>query len=490
MLRKPDNSVLTAQKKPVINPYADSTAVSSAAARLANVAGQTAPAAPTNSLGIGGNPIEFGYNNTTTAAQALTIGCVATRSGSTWTLTCPPGATRTISAVTISGGIQVVFNPTGTAQSVLNIANTLTGQDRMTFGPGTYNIRGNFIGGSGGITFNGNALNVGGFIHPGTSGTSTFGAGTYSANLGIFLMGSSTVSFGAGTFNIGRATVACGSSGFYSICSQTSGGVTIAGPSTFNLHSGMRVGGGATIALGNGSNGNSFHLGSSSDGFAFRGDGGAKTTIGNATAGGLMRFGGNVNLTGGGSCLVIGEAPQHDIRGNLWATGAMLLRPGVYTVLGTVNFGGSGGGNAMCGGSSIGLYADGVTLVIGADNSVSQTGNGCAGTPAFCLSAGYSSVLLRPQASGALADFAVIGPQSASNARGALLTSGATNSVINGVFYMPNGPFVSSGGAATGDAGGCLELVARNVSLSAGAVLGSNCASSGSTARNIVRLVP
>ncbi len=487
-LRKADGSALTAVQRSVADPYLGNAVVASATARLTTVAAQTAPTAPAVSVAAVGSPIAFGYNDATTIAQANTIGCTATRSGSTWTMNCPAGSTRNVGAVTISGGIAVRFNMTGTIANVLNFNGSVSGEDRLTFGPGTYNIRGNLIGGYGGITFSGNALNVTGFVNPGSSGTSSFGDGTYTINQGLFMLGSVTVTFGAGSYNIGRATIACGGSGLYSICSQTSGGVTFTGSSTFTLNSGLRTGGGATITLGSGT-ANSYHLGSSSDGFAFRGDGGAKTTLADATDGGLMQFVGNVNLTGGGSCLVVGAAGQHDIRGNLWGSGAMLLRTGTYTVLGTINFGGSGGGNTNCGGSNIGLSADGVTFVVGADSRISSSGGACSGNPAFCVAAGYSSVLMRPPASGNQAGFALIGPQSSTNTAGALFTSGATNSIVTGAFYLPNGAVTMSGGARTGDASGCLELIGQSVSLSGGAVLGSNCLSSGGATQIKVRLV-
>lgn len=488
-LRKADGSALTAVQRSVADPYLGNVVVAAATARLTTVAAQTAPAAPAVSVAAVGSPIHFGYNDASTIAQAVVIGCVAARAGNTWTLNCPIGSTRNIGAVTISGGIAVRFNMTGTATNVINFNGSVSGEDRLTFGPGTYNIRGNLIGGYGGITFNGNALNITGFLSPGNSGSSSFGDGAYSIVQGIYTLGSVTVTFGAGTYSVGQGSIDCGGSGRYSICSQTSGGVTFAGPSTFTLTSGLRTGGGATIVLGNGSTSNSFHFGPSSDGYAFRGDGGAKTTLNDVTGGGLMQFVGNVNLTGGGSCLVMGASGQHDIRGNLWGSGAMLLRTGTYTVLGTINFGGNGGGNTNCGGSNIGLSADSVTFVVGSDSRISQSGSGCSGNPAFCVSAGYSSVLMRPPSSGNQAGFALIGPQTSSNTAGALFTSGASNTIITGAFYLPNGAITMSGGARTGDASGCLELIGRSVSLSGGAVLGSNCLSSGGATQIKVRLV-
>jgi hypothetical protein len=353
----------------------------------------------------------------------------------------------------------------------------------MTFGAGTFNLNGSYTGGYGGTYFTGAALNVTGFVNVGTSGTVSFGSGTYNIAQGLYLPGSATTTFGTGTFNIGRGTTAC-SGGLYSICANSSGGTTFGAGSTFNLSAGVRAGGGATVALGSGS-GNTYNIGTSSDGYAFRGDGGSKTSLGDSS--GAIRFAGHVNLTGGGSCLVVGTAGQHDIKGNLWGTGAMKLGAGIYTITGSVNFGGSGGGNTSCGGSNIGVHADNVTFVIGATGTLATSGV-CAGR-SFCLAAGYSSVLINASNGGSTAGFAVIGPTVASNNAGGNFTSGATNTAINGVFYMPNGDLEFSGAGALGSPGGCLEILGKSIDVSAGGLLGSECIATGGATNLAVRLV-
>ncbi len=487
-LRKADGTAQTPKKQPVTDPYAGNAVVAAATARLTTVAALTAPSAPSISVGAGGSAIDFGYNATSTKSQATANGCTAAQNGNTWIYSCAPGSIRKIGTITIQGGIKVTFNDSSCDPSrVLTINSSIVAQDQIIFGCGTYYINGNYTGGYGGTIFRGGTFNITGFIDVGNSGTVTFGDGTYNIGQGLYLNGSTTTTFGVGTFNIGKGIVACGGA-YYSICALSSGGTTFGGPSTFSLPGGIRTGGGARLTLGSGTS-NSYQIGVSSDGYAFRGDGGAVTTLADSTSiSDGYRFAGNVNLVGGGSCLVIGAAAQHDIKGNLWATGAMRLGAGTYTVTGSINFGGSGGGNATCGGSNIGLYADQVTFVVGAASGSLATSGDCSGQ-AFCLSAGYSSVTINAPSGGSAPGFAVIGPQSTANTAGANFTSGASSSVITGVFYLPNGPISLSGGAGLGSGTGCLELVGKSVTVTAGAVLGSSCTATGAATSFKARIV-
>ncbi len=495
VLRKADGvSQQAAVKRPVTDPYGGTEPVTTATARLSTVSSMSAPSNPTFSFPSGGTTVNFqgGYsqsaiNAVNAAAQAN--GCTAawTGSNSNWSYQCPSGSNTVMKIGTICGGCTLSLNTNASASTVLTINSSISAASTMTFGYGTINIGGNYTGGYGGTVVLGSALNISGFFNGGSSGTITLADGTYNIGQGIYLTGSSTVTFGKGTFTIGKGNISC-SGGFYSICATSSGTTTFGGPSTFILPGGIRTGGGATLNLGSG-NGNSYMIGTSSDGYAFRGDGGAKTAMFDATgSGNVYQFGGHVNLTGGGSCLIVGAASQHDIKGNLWGTGAMKLGAGIYTVTGSVNFGGSGGGDSSCGGSTIGIYADQVTFVVGASAGSLATSGVCA-NQAFCLAAGYGHVTINAPAGGATPGFALIGPQSASNTAGATFTSGASNTVITGVFYNPNGAVNLAGGAGLGSASGCLELYGKSVSVSAGAVLGSSCQSSGGAVTYKVRLV-
>ena len=482
-LRKPDNTALAAVKQPIVDPYATSSALKAATDRLTTVAGLSSPAAPTVTIGSGGGKVDFD-GGSGAVAQATTNGCTATKSGNTWDYNCPPGSNSTIGVITIQGGIKVRFNMTGSATSVLNFNGSLTAGDTITFGRGTFNIKGNYTGGYGGTVFGGIALNVTGFVDLGSSNTATFGSGTYNIARGLYINGSVTATFGNGTFNIGSGVQTCGD-GYYSICILSSSPTTFAGPSTFTLAAGILVGGGATATLGSG-DGNSYSLGASTN--AVRVMGGGKLTTGDATnMANLFQIIGNVS-TDGGTCVIFGKAPQHDIKGNLWSAGAIKLGGGVYTVTGSVNFGYNGGGNVTCGGASTGLEAGNSTIVIGATGTLA-TGGDCAGT-AFCVGAGYSSVNISAPGSGDTQGFAVIGPISSSNTAGVRFTSGASGTAINGILYAPNGGVKLDGGAVLGNSvGGCLEVVAKFVSATQGGVIGSKCQSTAGASAFRVRLV-
>ena len=68
---------------------------------------------------------------------------------------------------------------------------------------------------------------------------------------------------GGGTFNFGANTTSC-NSGNYSICDSSSASSTFARAANFSLSSGIYVGGGSTLTLGNGTS-NSFHVGKTND---------------------------------------------------------------------------------------------------------------------------------------------------------------------------------------------------------------------------------
>ena len=162
--------------------------------------------------------------------------------------------------------------------------------------------------------------------------------------------------------------------------------------------------------------------------------------------------------------------------------GRPLPGSGIYTVNGYVALGNGGGGdvsNCPTSGTTTGLTALGVTLVISGTSTVT-----CGGTTsAFCLGAGYStSILTAPTSSSTLgsttAGLAVIGPQSSTNTGAATFTSGATNTRISGAFYFPNGQVNMSGGATlhdTVDSNACLELIGSQVTLTAGGAVGTTC---------------
>jgi hypothetical protein len=115
------------------------------------------------------------------------------------------------------------------------------------------------------------------------------------------------------------------------------------------------------------------------------------------------------------------------------------------------------------------MYGNNVTLVVGG-TSTDKSGN------AFYIAAGYSSVTLTAPTSGNTQGLAVIGPTTSSSSGTASFAQGASGNSITGAFYFPYGAISLSGAANVNNgAGGCLELIGSQVSLSGGSSLASSC---------------
>ena len=428
------------------DPLASNAGVAAGASRMSGVAALTSPGGPTVT-GTPGN-IDFAYSASSTQSQATAAGCSATFAGSTWTLTCPNGGSYKFNNITLGGGITVNFNTGGTAATTYSfkgsIANTGTA---LNFGPGIYNIAGGL----------------------------TTGGGT-------------TTTFGAGTFTIGQSASACSGGARYSIC-HTGTTLTFGGPSTFILAGGVYSSGGTNLTFGSGTT-NSYQIGASSAGDAIVLAGGSKTIFADATGvGGLFTLAGNLNVvSGGGSCLTLPAASQHDVNGNFATAGGTILGSGVYTINGYVGLGINGGGDVTCSGATVGLRGTNVTFFI---SGVTLPASGSCSGMAFCLAAGYSNVALTAPTSGTMAGLVVIGPQVSSRTGGATFAEGASNTSLSGAFYFPYGPVSLSGGASVGgNAGQCLTLVGTQITLSGGTAAATACvASSGSGAGAGVKLV-
>ena len=420
------------------DPLSGNSGVATATGRLSTVSAMTAPAGP---AAVAATDVSFGYS-----AITLPAGCVVTTSFPNWVITCTGSGPFNFGNVTTGGGVTVQFNTSGSPSATYNMKSFCNcgGGVLMNLGPGTYNIA--------------NGLETG---------------------------GGTTTTFGAGTFNIGQFASGCNGGGKYSVCNEGTT-LTFGGPSTFNFSSGIYAKGGETITFGSGST-NSFDIGPSSDGNAFYAGGGSVTLFAdaNGSSSDVFEMVGNLNVaSGGGSCLQISAAAQHDIDGNMSTAGGTILGAGVYTVHGYIALGGGGGGDVTCWGSTVGMYGNGVTMVT--DGS-STPGSGVCSGQAFCVAAGYGHVTLTSPSSGTTADLAVIGPQSPSNTHGAYFAEGASNTSISGAFYFPNGPVNFSGAAALGSGTGvCLELIGSQVTLAGGSALASTCVSSGAVTASAV----
>ncbi len=433
---------VTPVKQSTPDPLANSTAVANAAARIATVSAQSIPALPTIPTGT---DIEFAYSPSKTQTAAAALGCTATSSGNTWTLDCSKKTTVNVGNITMGGGITLNFAPNGAATTVYNFSGSITGAggSQMNFGPGVYNI---------------------------AQGVSASGGGS--------------VTFGAGTFRIGPGTATCNGLTKVSVC-NVSGTITFGGPSNFTLLGGIVTTGSSPLTLGSGS-ANSFQIGPASTGDAITVAGGARLIMADATT---FQVNGNINAGGGGSCLAIPATTNHDINGNVLASGNIAMGSGVYTVNGYFALGASGGGGgASCNGTTS-VTGNNVTLVL----SGKQTSNSgsCSGS-VFCVSAGYSGVVLTAPTSGATANLAVIGPQDSTRTGGAIFAEGGSGGVISGALYFPYGPLTMSGGAnASGlSSSQCFQPIATHITLTGGTAAASQCVAStaaGSSKVSIVR---
>jgi Flp pilus assembly protein TadG len=442
-IKAPTGGTLSLVHTLTADPLATNSGVTTATGRLSTVAALTAPGAPSVPAG---QDISFAYSASATQTQCNSIpGVSCTFSGNTWTLTASGHSSYNFGNITLGGGINLNFSTGGASSAVYN--------------------------------FNGSITNTGTTVN--------FGPGAYNIAQGLITGGGTTTTFGAGTFNIGQATSNCGGGGRYSICNTST--LTFGGPSTFVLSAGIDNTGGSTLTMGAGST-NSFNVGPGSDGNAIVAGGGSKTVFGDATgAGDLFQMVGNFNvISGGGSCMTISAASQHDIEGYFATAGGTLLGSGVYTVTGYIGLGANGGGDVTCNGSTLGMNGTGVTLVTGGGSTPSS--GTCSGQ-AFCLAAGYNNVSLTAPSAGTTAQLVVIGPISTSNTAGATFGEGASNTNLSGVFYFPNGTVSLGGNASVGsNSGQCLELIGAQVTLTGGTTAASTCisgASGGATVRLI-----
>lgn len=424
----PAGANVTPVKTATPDPLAGNKSVATAVARFATVKAMTAPAMPSVASG---QDIEFAWDQNKTKAQAVAAGCTASWAQPLWTLNCGSKTTLNFGTITVGGGINVAFNVQAGSGTTYNFSGPVSNTgSQMQFGPGTYNMAKGF----------------------------TTGGGT-------------TTTFGAGTFRIGRSDSGCNGGARVSICNTST--LTFGGPSTFELVGGFMNTGGATLTLGSGT-ANSYRLGASSSGDAIIVGGGSKTVMGDATgANSVFEAVGHINGGGGGSCLVVPAARQHDIEGNFLASGNVYLGTGIYTVDGYFALGANGGGGgASCNGTTS-VTGNDVSLVISGAQTPSS--GSCKGY-AFCIAAGYSGVRLVAPTTGTMARLAVIGPQDAARTAGALFTEGGSNGVVSGAFYFPHGPLVMNGGASTGGlSDGCFHPIASRITLSGGTSQVSEC---------------
>jgi hypothetical protein len=415
------------------DPLVGTSEVLGQTSRLTSVAAITSP---TLTFSGAGTSLAFSSSSNAAIISALSAqGCTGSYASSVWTITCTTG-THSFGTISAGGSVTVNFAVGGSSSNIYNITQVANGAATLNFGPGTFNIA------QGVLTTNGSAVTT----------------------------------FGAGTFNIGTppTSTTCNSSTKYSICNSATT-MTFAGPSTFTLAGGIYTKGGSSLTLGSGST-NSFYIGKATDNNSLYMAGGAAVIMGDAAgAGDLFQMAGNMNDGGGGgSCLQMGAATQHDINGYFLTAGGNILGSGVYTVSQYMSLGGSNGGNVVCWGTSTGVSAIGVTIVVG--GSTLDTSDCASPYCSFYVGAGYSNVTLTAPTSGATQGLAVIGPTMSSRLGGATFNEGSSGTSISGAFYFPYGQINQAGSSHIGDGSGqCLELIGSQVTLAGGSALASSC---------------
>lgn len=424
-------------KATVTDPLAGNSGVALARSRFATLQTFTPPSAPVTPTKPKIDFSQWGDINAT-KAKFTSVGCTANLSGVNWTITCPGLGPYSFGALDLPFGISVDFNSNGNASAVYNFNGSISNSGKaLKFGSGTFNISGN--------------------VKIGADGAS--------------------ISFGAGTFNIGSGT--CHGPSF-SVCAITNTSITFGGPSSFNLVAGVQNGG--RIVMGAGSS-NSFDIGASSTGDSFRLVTRTTTILADANARPFRLHGHMNGEAATDSCLMIGAADHHDIKGNFLTAGAVVMGAGVYTIDGHMALAPIGGGQGNCPGQTS-VFGENITIVL--SGKTTYPTSDCRGL-VFCAAGAFQGVTIKAPTTGPYANLAIIGPETSA---GAGLRTGTTTQ-INGAFYLPNGHFRMDGNAALSSGTGCFNLVSSSLEFwnNARVTAGTSCFGAGGGAGGQVSLV-
>ncbi len=419
------------KKVATANPLSGNTEIAALMDQLSAVNSMSAPSGPSVS---GGTNLTFA--TTTGGSTTFPVdGCTGSlvTSTKTWTVTCPAGGNYTFGSLNVSTSVTVNFDTTHTT-STYNFSGIVDNEGVLNFGSGTFNMAAG--------------------LENGASSSAAF-----------------VMTMGSGTYKIGKSPYTCGA-GQQSICSF--GPLTITGPVNMTLSNGIYNGSNQAVSIGAGSTANSYDFGPSySDGYAINQDGASGSITLGSAASGTFNVVGNIsnNSNGGGSCLTLPAAAQHNVYGFINSNGGITLGSGTWTVTKYMEFGGSGGGNETCGGTSVGVEALDVTLVVG--GSTTDT-NGCSGY-SFCAQNGFSTINITAPTSGSLESLAIVGPTVSSNTTGIYLTAGSTSTDVSGTIYYPYGTLETSGGNGLGTSSTCLEIIVNQITMSEGAATSSSC---------------
>ncbi len=262
------------------------------------------------------------------------------------------------------------------------------------------------------------------------SNSSTSSLSTFTVAGGLSVSNDGPVTFPAGTYTITSAGSACAG-----LCVAGGDSVTF-GNGSFIIADGISLGGGGTLTIGNPQSANSvFQI---------------PTTLSGSYA----------ISTGGGSTLSIGDFTNVDVNGGVQLEGNLYVGAGTWTVDGTLDMASSGGGtfsapdNAFIASGPIDFGAGYASITLDAPNSISTGTEGQASTVALASNSVTASTV----------------------------TAGASDTVVTGAIYLPNGALTESGaGNLTGN-GSCMQVIVSSITLSGGSTLTTNCTSLGSGA--------
>ena len=247
----PGGAAPTLVKQVTTDPLAGNANVTTARERLVQVAALVTPStplAPTPPVIVAPSgtfrDIDLAYNDSSTQAQAVALGCTAVHSGSTWTLTCPVG-TYNFNNFTVGGGISV--NLSGTAATVYNFAQPMNTGPAIGFGPGVFTFVQGLSIGYGGVTFGAGSLSVKGNLTTGSSGGTASFASTDVTVSGNVSFNSTTTLSGGGTLAVGGSLTTAGTTSIAQPTIRVSEAFAITAPAAFNTLTSLSVGGAMTI---------------------------------------------------------------------------------------------------------------------------------------------------------------------------------------------------------------------------------------------------
>lgn len=240
-------ATVTIAKKPTVDPLASSADIATARGRLTTVAGlvaptsPAAPAAPVIATPTGTfRDIDFSSNVSSTQAQAVALGCTASKVNSAWTLTCPAGA-HYFKSMTVGGGITLTLN--GVVATVYNFSTAMNTGPAIAFGNGTFTFMQGLTIGYGGASFGAGTVNVIGALSTGGSGgTATF-ASTDVNVTGNASFTSTTSLSGGGTLAVGGSLTTNGNTSIGQSTITVTGPFSIGSSVALDLLKTLRVGG-------------------------------------------------------------------------------------------------------------------------------------------------------------------------------------------------------------------------------------------------------